>query len=366
VTGVFSIFTDVRTFLVFVATFTLIVAVHEFGHFAAARLLGMKVLEFAFGFPPRLLGIRRGETEYTINWIPFGGFVRILGQDDFSIKQEGVGDPRAFTSRPWWAQALVLAAGVFMNFVLALVILTLAYSIGGATAPTGDIRVVVVRSGSPAAVAGIQVGDIVVDVDGTSIHTASAVASIAAKAGQKSQEITLDLKRNGQPIVIKAVPRAEPPPGEGPLGIQLEAVQVPVALAPPQAIGQSAGLIKEVVGQIVALPGQLLSQRATPAGGEPVVGGPIEIFRVTGQVAAQGLPAVLLLIGILSVNLGVINIIPFPGLDGGRLFFVLLGAVTRRRLSPQVEAAIHAVGFVLLIGLLVIVSIGDVRRAAGG
>ena len=141
---------------------------------------------------------------------------------------------------------------------------------------------------------------------------------------------------------------------------------MPVSLGPPQAFVQATKLIGDVVGQIVALPGQLLSQRAAPSGGAPVVGGPIEIFRVTGQVAAQGLPAVLLLIGVLSVNLGVINIIPFPGLDGGRLFFVLLGAITRRRLSPQVEAAIHAVGFVLLIGLLIIVSIGDVRRAAGG
>ena len=93
-----SVFTNLQTLVLFVATFTVIVAVHEFGHFAAARLLGMKVLEFAFGFPPRLAGIRRGETEYTINWIPFGGFVRILGQDDFSIQQHGTGDPRSFTS----------------------------------------------------------------------------------------------------------------------------------------------------------------------------------------------------------------------------------------------------------------------------
>lgn len=362
----FSIFTDVRTLLVFLVTFTLIVAIHEFGHFAAARLLGMKVLEFAFGFPPRLAGIRRGEIEYTINWIPFGGFVRILGQDDFSIKQEGTGDPRAFTSKPWWSQAIVLAAGVFMNFVLALVILTAAYMVGGATAPTGDVRVFDVRPNSPAAIAGVQPGDVVVDVDGTAIHTSRAMVTISTRAATKGQELTIDLLRGDKPLAVKAVPRAEPPPGEGPLGIQLEEVQVPVSLGPPQAFGQATKLIGDVVGQIVALPGQLLSQRAAPAGGAPVVGGPIEIFRVTGQVAAQGLPAVLLLIGVLSVNLGVINIIPFPGLDGGRLFFVLLGAITRRRLSPQVEAAIHAIGFVLLIGLLIIVSIGDVRRAAGG
>src|SRR5439155_10076088 len=159
-----------QTLVLFIATFTLIVAVHEFGHFAAARLLGMKVLEFAFGFPPRIAAIRRGETEYTINWIPFGGFVRILGQDDFTIRQTGTGDPRSFTSKPWWAQAVVLAAGVVMNFVLAIVILTVSFLVG-ATAPTGDVRVANVQPNTPAAIAGIQVGDIVVDIDGTPVHT---------------------------------------------------------------------------------------------------------------------------------------------------------------------------------------------------
>lgn len=364
-TGILSIFTDLRTLVLFIATFTLIVAVHEFGHFASARLLGMKVLEFAFGFPPRLAGIRRGEIDYTLNWIPFGGFVRILGQDDFSIKQEGMGDPRAFTSKPWWAQAVVLAAGVAMNFVLAIVILTIAFATG-TTAPTGDVRVFDVRPGSPAAAAGVQVGDIVVDVDGAPIHTARAMVTITNRAAQRSQAITIDLTRGGAPLTITATPRAEPPPGEGPLGVQLEEVQAPIAVPVPQAVGQAVALTGDVVGQIVALPGQLLSQRSAATGSAPVVGGPIEIFRVTGQVAQFGIPTFLKLIGVLSVNLGVINIIPFPGLDGGRLFFVLLGAVLRRRLSPQVEAAIHAVGFVLLLGLLVIVSISDIRRAVGG
>lgn len=364
-TGILSIFTDLRTLVLFIATFTLIVAVHEFGHFASARLLGMKVLEFAFGFPPRLFGIRRNDIDYTLNWIPFGGFVRILGQDDFSIKQQGEGDPRAFTSKPWWSQAIVLAAGVFMNFVLALIILTIAFATG-TTAPTGDVRVFDVRPGSPAQTAGIQVGDIVVDVDGTVIHTARAMVTITNRAAQKAQQITIDLTRNGAPLTIQALPRAEPPAGEGPLGVQLEEVQAPISVPIPQAFTQAIGLTGEVVGQIVALPGQLLSQRSATASGAPVVGGPIEIFRVTGQVAQFGIPTFLKLVGVLSVNLGVINIIPFPGLDGGRLFFVLLGAVMRRRLSPKVEAAIHAVGFVLLLGLLVIVSISDIRRAVGG
>ncbi|HVR88602.1 MAG TPA: M50 family metallopeptidase [Candidatus Limnocylindria bacterium] len=364
-TGILSIFTDLRTLVLFVITFTLIVAVHEFGHFATARLLGMKVLEFAFGFPPRAFSIVRGETRYSVNWIPFGGFVRILGQDDFSIRQEGEGDPRSFPSKPWWAQAIVLAAGVVMNFVLALVILTIAFATG-TTAPNGDVRVFAVSGGSPAQVAGVHVGDLVKDVDGTEIHTARAMVNLTNRAAAKSQEIAIELERDGRPFTIKAVPRSEPPQGEGPLGVQLEEVQAAVSMGIPQAFAQAAGLTGDVVTQIVELPAQLFAQRSATNPGPPAVGGPIEIFRVTGQVAQFGIPTFLKLVGVLSVNLGVINIVPFPGLDGGRLFFVLLGALFRRRVPPKIEAVIHGVGFALLLLLLVFVSISDVRRAIGG
>src|SRR6059036_2115165 len=124
----------------FLVMFTLIIAVHEFGHYITARLLGMRVLEFAFGFPPRLFAIRRGGIDYSVNVLPFGGFVRILGQDDFSIEQRGAGEPGSFTAKPWWAQAIVLASGVVMNFVLAVVVLTVAFATG-TTAPTGQVRV---------------------------------------------------------------------------------------------------------------------------------------------------------------------------------------------------------------------------------
>jgi regulator of sigma E protease len=186
------------------------------------------------------------------------------------------------------------------------------------------------------------------------------------RAAERGRDVTVQIERNGallEPITV--TPRTTWPAGQGPMGIALND-QMPISVPLPQAMQQSAGLVGDVVGQILALPGALLAQTATPTGSAPVVGGPIAIFQVTGEVAKFGVPAVLKLVGVLSVNLGVINIIPFPGLDGGRLFFVLIGALFRRRLSPQVEAAIHAVGFVLLIGLLVIVSISDIRRGSGG
>ncbi len=345
------------TLILFLLTFTVIIAVHEFGHYWTARLLGMKVLEFAFGFPPRLAAIRHAGIDYSINAIPFGGFVRILGQDDFTIHQAGEGDVGSFTSKPWWAQAIVLAAGVTMNMVLALVVLTIAFATG-TTASTGDVRVRSVATDSPAQKAGIQVGDIVRSIDGRQIMTSQAKL-------HPDREVTLEIERNGRPLApITAVPRAEPPEGEGPLGIGLEEVQGAKTLALPDAFREAVSLSGQVVVQIAELPGQLLAPRTATGG--PTVGGPIEIFRITGQVAQSGIPTFLKLVGVLSVNLAVLNIVPFPGLDGGRLFFVLLRGIFRVRLSPQAEAAIHAVGFVLLLLLLVVVSIADIRRVVGG
>jgi len=357
--------TDLRTLVLFVFTFTLIVAVHEFGHYLTGRLLGMKVLEFAIGFGPRLFGVRRGEIDYTVRAAPLGGYVRILGQDDFALQQEGIGDPRAFTSKPWWSQAIVLVAGVTMNVILALVVLTIAFA-SGTTAPTGDVRVDQVSTSSPAEKAGILVGDVVRAIDDRPITRSQDLVSYVRQKARTESEVTLQIERNGRPISpIKALPRADPPEGEGPLGIRLEDVQGPVSVSLPEAVREAFSLTGDTVAQIAALPGQLLASGGGGANG-PQVGGPIQIFVVTGQVAEFGVPTFLKLIGLLSVNLAVINIIPFPGLDGGRLFFVLVAGIFRKRLSPQVEAAVHAIGFMLLIGVLLVVSFFDIRRVVGG
>ena len=354
-----------RALVLGLITFTVIVAVHESGHYAAARLLGMRVMEFAFGFPPRLWSKTVDGIVYSVNAIPFGGFVRILGQDDFSIHQEGEGDPGAFTSKPWWSQAIVLVAGVAMNIVLALVVLTIAFA-SGTTAPTGDVRVERVAPGSPAEKAGVLADDIVAAIDGRQITRSQDLVNYVRQKARTETEVTLDVQRNGRPIpAIKAVPRAEPPEGEGPLGITLEDVQGPVSVAPAQAVGQAFSLMGDIVSQIAQLPSQLVATRGGGGGG-PAVSGPIGIFQITAQVAQFGIPTFLKLVGVLSVNLAVLNIIPFPGLDGGRLFFVLVGGIFRKRLSPQVEGAIHAVGFLVLVLLLVVVSFFDIRRVAGG
>jgi regulator of sigma E protease len=359
-----QIFSDVRTLLLFLLTFTLIIAVHEFGHYITARLLGMKVLEFAFGFPPRLFAIRHAGIDYSVNAIPFGGFVRILGQDDFAIRQAGEGEPGSFTSKPWWAQAIVLVAGVVMNVLLALVVLTGSFLFGGPV-PTGNVQVVEVKAGSPAEEAGFRKDDIVREVDGAAIKDSQEL--VRYTRAHRGQILTIVIERGGQrlpPVQLEA--RRRPPEGEGPLGIVLVDQTAPMTGGLPQAFGFAWALTGDVVQQIAALPGQLFGTPEAPSDAQPQVGGPIEILRVTGEVSRFGFAAVLRLIGVLSINLAVLNIVPFPSLDGGRLLFVLIGGIFRKRLSPQVEAAVHAVGFVLLLALLVAVSIADIRRLIGG
>src|SRR2546430_14070909 len=151
----------------------------------------MRVLEFAFGFPPRLFAIRRGGIDYSVNALPFGGFVRILGQDDFSIEQRGAGEPGSFPSKPWWAQAIVLASGVVMNFVLAIVVLTAAF-VAGTPTSTGQIRVDRVAPGSPAEVAGIQPGDIVRSIDGQPMSRSTDLVNYVR--AHADNEVTLELE----------------------------------------------------------------------------------------------------------------------------------------------------------------------------
>lgn len=349
---------DLRSLLLFALTFTLIVAVHEFGHYITARLLGMRVLEFAFGFPPKIVGITHAGILYSINAIPFGGFVRILGQDDFDPKATSA-DPMAFTSKSWIAQSIVLVAGVVMNFLLALILLTGAFLVTGQPEPTGQIRVAEVQASSPAAAAKLQVGDVITRIDG---KDASGMANLVNYTRRRAEkELTLTIMRENAAQEVTLTPRADPPDGQGPLGIKIEDVTVvrPIGLA--EAMGSAMSLTGSVAHGIANLPAAIFEGTAGAQ-----VGGPIEIYRVTKQVSEVDTAAFLKLVGILSVNLGIVNILPFPGLDGGRLLFVLISGIFKRQLSPKAEGIVHLAGFLFLLAVLILVSINDVSRIIKG
>lgn len=355
------------TIITFVILLGLLIFVHELGHFLAARRAGMMVEEFGFGFPPRLFGIKRGETTYSINWIPFGGFVKIRGENG-----EDANDPRSFAAARFGWRALVLAAGVGMNFVLAFVLLWIVNIAGTTSAvspdvplPEGaivgerDVTITNVVAEGPAAVSGLRPGDVLLLVDGVApVDEASVAGAVAAKGGQ---EMTLHVQRGTDEFDHRVTPRETPPEGEGPLGIGL-AVTATVRYPWYQAAWEAAKQVVFVAGQIFVVFGRLVRDLFSGDGVGSDIAGPIGIAVLTGHVRALGFVPLLQFAALLSINLGIINALPIPALDGGRLLFLLIERVRRRKVSKKVEQVVHSVGFAVLLLLIAAVSIRDILR----
>jgi len=350
----------VLTALIFIAVIGILVVVHEFGHFIVAKRAGMKVEEFGFGFPPRLFGIKKGETTYSINWIPFGGFVKIYGEEG-----EHRNEPRSFSSKPTGVRLKVIIAGVTMNFLLAVFLLVLGNYIGirvgigdetdGISAAARDKKIQILRvvEGSPAHGADLKIFDEIIG-----FSTAQEVRDyIAANAGK---EVKLTIRRDSQ-VEVKEISLPSKDEGDGLLCI------VPARtglLSYPwyEAIWRGTTDAVFLTGQTAVgyyqlfktllLKGQLLAD----------VSGPIGIANVTGQAAAVGFRFLLQFVALISVNLAVLNIIPFPALDGGRALMLIVEKFKGSPVNQKMEAAINSVGFALLILLMVYATINDISR----
>lgn len=330
-----------------------------------ARRAGIWVEEFGFGLPPRAFGKKIGETIYSVNWLPFGGFVRLHGEQE----EEGVTNKsRAFLFRNKRTRAGIVTAGVVMNFLLAIVAFAIVYSFSGIPRDTHQIKVVDIASGSPAETAGVVVGDIIKSVDGKSASTVDAFISEVNL--DKGKTARLSVERNGSLVQINVTPRANPPPGEGALGVTITSTEI---YFPPLWQRPFYGIyygFKEawfwgqtIVVGLWTIITQLFKGQA-PQG----VSGPVGIFAVTTEAARSGIMTLINFVGVLSVNLAILNIIPFPALDGGRLLFIGIESVIGKKVVPKVETTIHTVGMIILLALLLAITISDVRRLiiAGG
>lgn len=367
------------TIIVFLLILGILIFVHELGHFVTAKKLGIKVEEFGFGFPPRMFGIykdKKGKwkkvfggkkakaenTIYSINWLPLGGFVKIFGEEG-----EGKENPESFASKPVWKRSLVLAAGVFMNFVLAAILLIFGFKIGlpqAIDSTNGDVRdekiqIAYVASESPAEESGLAIGDEIITVGGESFEN---IEDIQNKIKDKSEsEILLEVKRGDEIVEIKSVPRKNPPEDEGALGISLVKTGI---VSYPWHISILKG-VEATFAVTIAILDAFYKLIRDLFVGEKVTAdfaGPVGIAVMTGQVTRMGFAYVLQFAAVLSINLAIINILPFPALDGGRILFLLIEKIRGKKVGKKIENAIHTAGFFLLILLLVVVTFKDLFK----
>lgn len=361
--------------LIFIVVIVLLIVVHELGHFIAAKLTGMRVDEFGLGYPPRALVLgRKGETVYTLNWLPFGGFVKIFGEDG---SPDGPSDPRAFTAKPRLAQAFVLIAGVAMNLVFAYVLITGALVAGTpralgpdeiAGAKNAALMVANVLPGSPAASAGLMAGDTILEAeDGHYKFTGvdpSAFTKFVAK-GEGQTTIALTVRHEDQTTAtVFARPKVGLVPSDptrAALGVEVAATGI-VSVPLGTAVTQGASLTWEATKLTAQGLWHFFYGVFTFSADLSQVAGPVGIAGAVGSASAQGFGDLFSIMALISINLALINLLPVPALDGGRLLFVIIESIIRRPIKPQVAQALNAAGFIALILLMLVVTAHDIFR----
>jgi len=372
----------ILTIIVFILILGLLIFSHEFGHFISAKKAGMKVEEFGFGFPPRLFGIKKGETLYSINLIPLGGFVRIFGQQrpekEKKISSKKISQKlkkRAFYNKPIWQRAIVLVMGVTMNLLLAVILLSVVHGLGVPTiieegsatiadkAKNVQIQIIGVAADSPAQETGLKVGDAIKKFEIRNskfeINEVEELQELVAR--YVGQEITLVIQRGEESLEKTIIPRISPPEEEGPLGIVLAKtglVSYPWHLAVWQGLKATGRLVITFITLFYQLFKNLIVEGTLMA----ELAGPVGIAALTSQVTKLGLVYILQFAAILSINLTIINAIPFPALDGGQLLFLAIEKIKGSPVSAKLENLINNLGFVFLIALMILVTFRDVAR----
>lgn len=374
----------ITTILIFILILGLLVFVHELGHFFTAKKSGVRVEEFGFGLPPRAIGIQKkdgkwrfvkqdysadkepkAETVYSLNWIPLGGFVKIKGEEGGAVS-----DPDSFANKPIWKRAIILSAGVIMNFILGAALLGIGFGIGlpqaldGGTLKYAVVRdettqIVQVIDGYPAAKAGIAVGDEILTIDGQKISSEAFLRSYIEKS--EGKELVLKIKRGDKELDAKATPvplKETGKPGLGFAFIETGIVSYPWYLAAWKGVEMAGFYAREIAVAFYNLIANLVVHQEVAMD----LSGPVGIAVLTGRVARLGIIYLLQFAAMLSINLAIINIFPFPALDGGRLLFLAIEKIRGRAMNQKIESLAHTVGYALLMLLIVAVTYHDVSK----
>lgn len=346
----------INSIVPFVVIIALLILVHEIGHFASAKLLGVKVLEFAMGFPPRLFSFKRKDTEYSINALPLGGYVRMVGEEDPS-------DPDSLAAKPRWVRMVVLSSGVLMNFLFGILLFTATFMIPREVA-VGRAIVDQVLPDTPAAEAGLQPRDVIYEINGREIkNSADATYNIRLNLGETME---WKVKRGREFLVLDVRARWAPPEGQGWTGIVV-APQYPFTETQSYPPWEALRLgVRTTFDSLTIARNEVISWIKGAA--SPQVAGPVGIAQATGEVFEEaGWKSMVDLAATLSINLAIINILPLPFLDGGRLVFVLIEFLRGgRRIAAQKEAIIHLIGAAFLMAFIIVVSYFDVVRLIRG
>ncbi len=369
------------TLVIFLAVLSALVLIHELGHFLAARACGVKAEEFGFGFPPRAIGFVKDKgrwkrvganddkeyanTIWSLNWMPLGGFVRMKGEEG------NAQDNDSFNSKSLPARALILAAGVMMNWVLAAVIITMGLLVGvrgdlsGAPsyAQIDDraVELVSILPNSAAAKAGLELGDQLKQIDNQPVNNVMEAQKLIKQESEQHEQLQVQVKRHDQLMTVQVTPLEIASLGHKGIGIAMADTGV-VRFPWYRAIPEGLGLTANYTWLIIKGFGELLRNLVVGHSVGADVSGPVGIAVMTGKIAQQGIWPLLQFAALLSLNLSIVNFLPIPALDGGRFLFLAIEAIRRKKASLKLEVAIHRVGFFFLIGLVILVTVRDLHQ----
>ena len=369
------------TIIIFILIFSVIVIIHELGHFLAARRVGIKVEEFGLGLPPRAKKLWRDKkgTLFSLNWIPFGGFVRMFGED--SIDSKLVKNKKSFISKTKWQRTQVICAGVFMNFVMGVLLLTIVFTAGaepfilnkndfdkhlelGNIVTEDGILINEILKESAAEKAGFHSGDIILKINDKEVGSSEEIIALTQR--YKNRTLTYTIERNREEITKNIVI-----PKEGKIGVSIASIPIirevkkvkfPIHLAFMESIKESARLASATAIMFADVLKKVVSQFQISDN----VAGPIGIAQMTHDVSQQGLIALLKFMALLSISLATINILPLPALDGGRFLFIIVELIRGKRADARWESAIHGIGFILLMLLIAAITYKDILRLVFG
>lgn len=355
------------TTILVILALSFLIFIHELGHFSTAKFFGIKVLEFGIGFPPRIFGKKKGETTYSINALPFGGFVKILGEDGEeketeSEHEEEKKDPkRSFVFQSAWKKVVMLAAGVVMNFVFGVVALSIVFMVG----VPKHLVVVDILEGSPAYESTLESRDIMLEAKSDGVTLKDPIKSddfILLTQSSENREILLKVRRDGEILDISVIPVADEETGKVAIGAYL----ADAGAEPESFFAAIAGGARETwnISKLVVSVFVNMIQKVFTSPGQATenIAGPLGIIVIAKETSSLGFMYFIQLLAIISINLAVLNLLPFPALDGGRILVVLIERIKGSPVSRNIQIAVNGAGLLLLLILMIFVTVGDVQR----